>query len=294
MASRRQVREAAVQLLYARCSNLKSAEGSEFWALIHHGALVSFDKARVKILAHLQQGRLATAQKLQAIVLDCAASILATDPSEKLAKEIKSLTEDEIQWADTVKNLSNLTKANLGGWQADLIKLLVESNELKKKRATIRLKTENFPPLQQTALDQVFDKLDSYDKRVHMVHFPKNYSEQRELAHLHQMTSEMKELEDEVTKIADLVTEKATELDELIGLKSENFDLSRLSKVDLAILRLASWEILYLTELDPAISINEAIELARAFCGEDSASFVNGILDQVAKSTSDHSQQTTE
>jgi len=93
----------------------------------------------------------------------------------------------------------------------------------------------------------------------------------------------MKELENEVTAVVDQVEEKTPQLDDLINSKSENFDLSRLSKVDLAILRLASWEILHLPDLDNAVSINEAIELARAFSGEDAASFVNGILDQIAK-----------
>jgi N utilization substance protein B len=48
-------------------------------------------------------------------------------------------------------------------------------------------------------------------------------------------------------------------------------------------LRLATWEILKDPELDAAVSINEAIELARSFSGEESASFVNGLLDQIAK-----------
>jgi N utilization substance protein B len=72
-------------------------------------------------------------------------------------------------------------------------------------------------------------------------------------------------------------------LDEAIDKAAVNFDISRFSKVDLAILRLASWEILKVPKLDAAVSINEAIELARSFSGEEAASFVNGILDQIAK-----------
>ncbi|MCL4158589.1 UNVERIFIED_CONTAM: hypothetical protein GTU68_059193 [Idotea baltica] len=76
------------------------------------------------------------------------------------------------------------------------------------------------------------------------------------------------------------------ELDQKISAASTNFDISRLSKVDLAILRLATWEIFHLPNLDIAVSINEAIELARSFSGDESAAFVNGILDQIAKSSS--------
>jgi len=123
MASRRQVREAAVQLLYARDAAPKEQGGPAFWELINDRSGQNFDKARVKTLSHLQQGRMASAEKLQAIVLDCAPAILAADPSEKFAKDFKTLTESEIKWADTVKSLSNLTKANLGGWRDQLWKV---------------------------------------------------------------------------------------------------------------------------------------------------------------------------
>jgi N utilization substance protein B len=70
----------------------------------------------------------------------------------------------------------------------------------------------------------------------------------------------------------------------------ENWSMSRLDKVDLAILRLAVFEILFDTDSDKpddAVIINEAIELAKRFGGKDSPSFVNGVLDRVAKSHQD-------
>lgn len=285
MASRRQVREAAVQLLYARATAPKEQGGPEFWELVNDRNGIIFDKARVKILAHFQQGRTAAAAKLQNILIDCSAAILSADPGEKLARDLKALSAAEIKWADTIRSLSNLTKANLGGWRRDLAKLLVEAGSLKKQRDDILPKTALFPPLQHQALVEIFAKLDTYDERVRMVHFPQNYSEQRDLDHLHRLLAEMKKLEEEVVALVDRVEAAHVELDELIDQKATNFDFSRLSKVDLAILRLASWEILHLPDLDNAISINEAIELARSFSGEEAASFVNGILDQIAKAS---------
>ena len=93
----------------------------------------------------------------------------------------------------------------------------------------------------------------------------------------------MKALEQEVESQVNAVEEKQQELDQLINDASTNFDISRLSKVDLAILRLATWEIKSLPDLDSAISINEAIDLARSFSGDESATFVNGLLDTIAK-----------
>ena len=283
MASRRQVREAAVQLLYARAAAPKEQGGPEFWELVNDRNGVVFDKARVKILAHFQQGRVAAATKLQATLVDCSAAILAADPTEKLARELKNMSAAEVKWAETVKNLSSLTKANLGGWRRDLIKLLLEAAGLKKQRDELLPQTASFPPQEYEALIAAAAKLDIYDERARMVHFPQNYPEQRDLDHLHRLLGEMKKLEEEVVARVDQVEAAHIQLDELIDQKAKNFDFSRLSKVDLAILRLASWEILHLPDLDNAVSINEAIELARSFSGEEAASFVNGILDQIAK-----------
>jgi N utilization substance protein B len=283
MASRRQVREAAVQLIYARDTAPKDQGGPEFWELVNDRNGLLFDKARVKILAHYQQGRVAAVAKLRSVLVECTAAIAASDPRDKLARDFAALSTAEASWAERVKNLSNLTKANLGGWRGDLHKQLLESGELRKRRADILPKTAAFPPLEHEALKEVFAKLDHYDDRVRMVHFPENYPEQRELDHLHRLLSEMTKLEEEVAARVAQIEASREELDKVIARTATNFDFSRLSKVDLAILRQAAWEIKHLPDLDDAVSINEAIELARSFSGEEAASFVNGILDHIAK-----------
>jgi N utilization substance protein B len=53
--------------------------------------------------------------------------------------------------------------------------------------------------------------------------------------------------------------------------------------VDLSILRCATYEILYLSEIDPAIAINEAIEIAKSYSTPDSPKFINGVLDNIRK-----------
>jgi len=283
MASRRLVRQATVQLLYARFASPKDQGGPEFWDLVNDKASLNFDRARVKVLAHFQQGREALTAKLQRALTDSTAAILAADPAEKLARDLKSLSADEHTWAENCGNLLRLTKADTGGWRGDLHKLLLESDNLRKKRAEILPRIEGFPPAQREKLTEIFSKLENYDARTRMVHFPENYLEQRDLEHLHRLTHEMKELEEEAIKLADEVEADVSTLNEAINRASANFDLERISKVDLAILRLASWEILKNPDLDAAISINEAVDLARSFSGEESASYVNGVLDKVAK-----------
>ena len=74
------------------------------------------------------------------------------------------------------------------------------------------------------------------------------------------------------------VFEHIEEIDGYISQYSRARSFRRLSKVVLAALRLAIYEILYVDDLEPTISINEAIELTKKFSGKDEAGFVNGVL----------------
>lgn len=283
MASRRQVREAAVQYLYALATSPENAGGPGFWELVNDRARLTYDRTRVKILAHLQQGRQGAAEKLHQFFIDHAAAILALDPTEKLARDLKALAAAEIKWAEQATHLLPLTKANTGGWRRELDQILLDSEPLRKNRAALVARLEAFPALREKPLLDLFAKLDTYDQRAHMVRFPANHPEQRDFDHLHKLRQEMDKLAGEARDLAEKVIACVDELDPVIDDAATNFELNRLARVDLAILRLATWEILKLPDLDPAISINEAVSLARDFSGEESASFVNGVLDRIAR-----------
>lgn len=76
----------------------------------------------------------------------------------------------------------------------------------------------------------------------------------------------------------------ATDIDHQISSKSENWKLERMPIVDRNILRMAIYE-MSRRDTPPAVIINEALELARQFSGEDSVSFINGVLDAVHRET---------
>jgi N utilization substance protein B len=71
------------------------------------------------------------------------------------------------------------------------------------------------------------------------------------------------------------------EIDERIKSTTSNFDLHRIATVDRNILRVAIYEMLFTSDVPPVVSINEAIEIAKAYGTEDSGRFVNGILDKI-------------
>jgi len=77
------------------------------------------------------------------------------------------------------------------------------------------------------------------------------------------------------------VKEFQPEIDALIERFSENWKMSRMSRVDRNVLRLAIYELLHCHDIPPKVSINEAIDIAKRFGTEDSGAFINGILDSV-------------
>jgi len=79
------------------------------------------------------------------------------------------------------------------------------------------------------------------------------------------------------------VAERLPEIDAVIGGHSDNWKIGRIAKIELAILRLALFEILHRSDIPLKVAINEAIELAKSFGDENSRAFVNGILDAVAR-----------
>lgn len=82
------------------------------------------------------------------------------------------------------------------------------------------------------------------------------------------------------------VEERLSAIDETIGEVSENWSVSRMPLVDRNILRLSTYEICFCDDVPASVSINEAVELAKVYGGEDSSKFVNGVLGKIASSCS--------
>lgn len=71
------------------------------------------------------------------------------------------------------------------------------------------------------------------------------------------------------------------ELDARISAVAQNWDISRMAVIDRNVLRMATYELLFLEEIPPKVSINEAIELGKRFSTKNSGAFINGILDRI-------------
>jgi N utilization substance protein B len=83
--------------------------------------------------------------------------------------------------------------------------------------------------------------------------------------------------------IVEGVTAQLARIDEALETYAQGWTLDRMPAVDLAILRVATWEILSNDEVDDPVAIDEAVELARSLSTDDSPAFVNGLLGRIAR-----------
>lgn len=73
------------------------------------------------------------------------------------------------------------------------------------------------------------------------------------------------------------------DIDPLIAKHAENWEIARMGTVDRNAMRIAVFEMLYRDDIPPVVSINEAVDLAKAYSSIESGKFVNGILDRIRK-----------
>ena len=76
-------------------------------------------------------------------------------------------------------------------------------------------------------------------------------------------------------------TENIAEIDKIIKKSAEHWSIGRMAIIDRNIIRCAAYELLYRADIPPSVTINEALEISKKYSSEDSASFINGILDKI-------------
>ena len=115
--------------------------------------------------------------------------------------------------------------------------------------------------------------------------FEKSFNDDVSVSELYEMA-----VENEVISESDFaknltfkVTENLEEINATIERNSVKWKMNRISKVALAVMRLAICEILYYDDIPVGVSINEAVELCKKYASKDDYSFVNGVLSAIAK-----------
>lgn len=104
-----------------------------------------------------------------------------------------------------------------------------------------------------------------------------------------------KEAKRENTKPASLlaikVIDKSKKIDKVIVSAAPKWPIEKINRIDLAILRLAVWELYFKKKTPPKVAIDEAIELAKEYGAENSSSFINGVLGTIYKKIENESKE---
>ena len=280
--ARRQIREATVQLMHSTQSNTK--EAGDPWPLILAQPEAKVTRARARALLHLQQNRPGRLKPVFAQRIT-AAPLLESFLDEKSA----------------VRNLRQLLTAE--GKLPDLFDLLRRQLKSEKEPDDIEETMGRISDSNQTSLDNLTaledtlgplhacpQPLQSLAKALSPLRgtaqllrtlLSENLPDLREVESLQDAIAERDLLKKETEKLHQLVAAHLKSTDELLAKHIENFSPERLAQVDRAVLRLAATELKHCPNIPPAVSINEAIEVARRFGGVESAGFVNGILDKL-------------
>lgn len=107
--------------------------------------------------------------------------------------------------------------------------------------------------------------------------------EEQVLLYFDSLESITPEQQEYLNKRFDSINEKLGEIDTILANASSGWKLNRMGKVDLNIMRLATYEMRFDEDVPVKVAINEAIELAKKYGGDSSASFVNGILAKIVE-----------
>lgn len=88
---------------------------------------------------------------------------------------------------------------------------------------------------------------------------------------------------DFITELVKGVTAKQKQIDEIIGPVAPEWPIEQIARMDRVLLRIGVYELLFADDVPPKVAINEAVELAKAFGGDNSSKFINGVLGTVLR-----------
>ena len=285
--SRRRIREAVVQFLYALgpADELPDAPDPAILSLLLESTRDKSTRARARAVVHLQQGREKVIAGLSPLLLTLE-ELDPADGADEMNRDLKSWSEEEEKLRAYLHGLRHELNGN-----KDVTRLRESmeganrSNRAALSAAT-RVSATNpyFPALQQLRDEALVlrEQIAPVSERLSLA----LGDDLTTLPELKSVARAEKDLAHTTSRIEcyyhDLRRHLA-DIDRKLAAVVDNYSPERLDRVDRAILRLGTYELLFDDEVPAAVAINEAIELARAFGTTESPGFVNGVLDRVAR-----------
>ena len=131
---------------------------------------------------------------------------------------------------------------------------------------------------------RIMNRHDAREAALGLV-FEKSFKPEDDTQELYNIAIDARELEDDeyVRRVIDGVFENLEKIDGLIEASAKGWKIKRMPGVSLAIMRICVYEMLFEEEIPVNVSLNEAVELAKKFDGDEAPAFVNGVLNKVSK-----------
>ena len=125
---------------------------------------------------------------------------------------------------------------------------------------------------------------DNAFKCVYELEFGMNENIDKILENCYEENNNKPDEKEYIERVVKGIKANLEEIDGIILSQLKNWSMERIAKIDLAILRLAIYEIKYIEDIPVKVSANEAVELAKTYGNNDSKSFVNGVIAKVIES----------
>ncbi|MEG0873272.1 MAG: transcription antitermination factor NusB [Clostridia bacterium] len=130
---------------------------------------------------------------------------------------------------------------------------------------------------------------DNAFKCIYQLAFYGNNNAQDILKFCYEENENEEEEKEYIQQVLGGVMENLGKIDEIILSKLKKWSMDRIAKVDIAILRLAVYEIMFMKNIPPKVTANEAVELAKTYGDSDSKAFVNGVIAKIIEDKEDAS-----
>ncbi|MDG1358719.1 MAG: transcription antitermination factor NusB [Akkermansiaceae bacterium] len=281
---RRNIREAAIQFLYlADLENGPEAAEMEqaFWQMIQESSLNKLNLAKSKAILHVAQGRDSRTLKFEQLASAIQPELKASPEAQTLYASLKQLLAQENKLSEQIDTLQSIIQNKSTNPIPDhAIQDVIEANQdLMLARSTWSVKSSDHSDwnVKLEALNATIAHLTRSSQRLASIEDPE--STIVDFAHLRASSAELSTFRRETQELVSQILEHKEKIDADLARVIENYAPERVDPVDRAILRLASYELQMSDDIPRAVTINEAIEIAKKFGTSDSPRFINGILD---------------
>ena len=284
MLKRRNIREAAIQFLYlADLEDGPEAASMEeaFWQMIQESSLKKLNSAKAKAILHVAQGRDGRILKLNQLASVIQPELTAGSSTKDVIAPLKELVTQENELSRQIEALKSFLQNKSDNPIPDqMIQDVMDVNHSLIQTRLAWDKTSSDHPdwaVKLEAINATIAHLTRSSQRVASIDDPD--STIVDFAHLRTSSSELSTFRKETQGLVAHVLQHKEEIDASLAGVIENYAPQRVDPVDRAILRLATYELRMADDIPRAVTINEAIEIAKKFGTNESARFINGVLD---------------